>query len=234
MSTPSAEHPFSGQQVSLVGRLTLFSKRDARALVERLGGVFSTNLTPRSTIIVTGAELPLDVPPGVHRVLSEGDLCREAGLPDLETLRSRYYSARDLRGMYPTLRDDHLRYLEKWGLVRQVAGRYSFADLHIVKQAAGEVERGASLNAVLRAVSSEQEGPLAFDFQLILVNLLILASRLIISPLQLVADQSARAQTQQSTDRRAGARMTNSRTDKSTRGGATQSADTGAFFSRGQ
>ena len=165
MSTTSAEHPFSGQQVSLVGRLTLFSKRDARALVERLGGVFSTNLTPRTTIIVTGAEQPLDVPPGVHRVLSEGDLCREAGLPDLETLRSRYYSARDLRGMYPTLRDDHLRYLEKWGLVRPVAGRYSFADLHIVKQAAGELERGASLNAVLRALSSEQEGQLAFDFQ---------------------------------------------------------------------
>ena len=120
VSTQSAEHPFSGQQVSLVGRLTLFSKRDARA---RLGGVFSSNLTSRTTIIVTGAEQPLDVPPGVHRVLSEGDLCREAGLPDLETLRSRYYSARDLRGMYPTLRDDHLRYLEKWGLVRPVAGR---------------------------------------------------------------------------------------------------------------
>ena len=107
----------------------------------------------------------MDVPPRVHRVLSEGDLCREAGLPDLETLRSRYYSARDLRGMYPTLRDDHLRYLEKWGLVRPVAGRYSFADLHVVKQAAGELERGASLNAVLRALSSEQEGQLAFDFQ---------------------------------------------------------------------
>jgi len=27
-------------------------------------------------------------------------------------------SARDVLARYPTLRDDHLRYLEKWGLVR--------------------------------------------------------------------------------------------------------------------
>ena len=106
-----------------------------------------------------------ECPEHVHRVLSEGELCREAGLPDLETLRSRYYSARDLRGMYPALRDDHLRYLEKWGLIRPVAGRYSFADLHVIKQAAAELERGVSLHGVLRALASEQEGQLAFDFQ---------------------------------------------------------------------
>lgn len=164
MTTPSADRPFSGQQVSLVGKLSLLSKRDTRALVERLGGVFSLDLTPRTTIVVAAAELS-DVPPGVRRVLSEGDLCREAGLPDIETLRSRYYSAKDLRGMYPALRDDHLRYLEKCGLVRPVAGRYSFADLHIFKQAAADLEQGASLNAVLRALSSEREGQLAFDFQ---------------------------------------------------------------------
>ena len=165
MSIQPVEHPFSGQHVSLVGKLTVFSKRDARTLVERLGGVFSADLTPRTTIIVTGADPVNEVPPGVHRVLSEGDLCREAGLPDLETLRARYYSARDLRGMYPALRDDHLRYLEKWGLIRPIAGRYSFADLHVMKQAAAEIARGASLHAVLRAISAEQEGQLAFDFQ---------------------------------------------------------------------
>jgi tetratricopeptide (TPR) repeat protein len=162
--SPHPHRPFSGEQVSLVGKLSLFSRRDTRALIEQLGGVFSADVTPRTTILVTGADL-LEVPSGVHRVLSEGDLCREAGLPDLETLRSRYYSARDLRGMYPVLRDDHLRYLERWGLVRSVAGRYSFADLHVIKQVAGELEQGASFNAVLRALSSEQEGQLAFDFQ---------------------------------------------------------------------
>jgi tetratricopeptide (TPR) repeat protein len=164
VSTPSLDRPFAGQHVSLVGRLSLLSKRDTRAIVERLGGVFASDLTPRTTIVVTGEEAR-QVPPHVHRVLSENDLCVEAGLPDLETLRTRYYSARDLRGMYSVLRDEHLRYFEKWGLVRPTAGRYSFQDLHVVKHAAAELERGASLSTILRLLASEQEGQLAFDFQ---------------------------------------------------------------------
>jgi len=163
VATPSADHPFAGQHVSVVGRLSLLSKRDTRAIVERLGGVFASDLTPRTTIVVTGEEAS-EVPSHVNRVLSESELCREAGLPDLETLRTRYYSARDLRGMYPVLRDEHLRYLERWGLVRPTAGRYSFQDLHVVRYAAGELERGASLSTILRVLSSEQKGQLAFDF----------------------------------------------------------------------
>src|SRR5207248_4258945 len=74
-------------------------------------------------------------------------------------------SAKDLRGIYPVIRDDHLRYLEKWGLVRPVAGRYSFNDVHVIKQAAAELERGVPLPAILRALVAEQQGQLAFDFQ---------------------------------------------------------------------
>jgi tetratricopeptide (TPR) repeat protein len=104
------------------------------------------------------------LPPHVARVIDERDLCRAAGLPDVDTLRSQYYSARDLRGMYPSLRDEHLRYLEKWGLVRPVVGRYSFADVHLVRQAAGEIERGTPLPALLRVLSAERQGQLAFEF----------------------------------------------------------------------
>ena len=160
----SAERPFGSEQVSLVGKLSLLSKKDTRTIVERLGGVFSPDLTPRTTILVTSGELS-EVPQHVTRVITEDELCREAGLPDLETLRSQYYAPRDLRGIYPALRDDHLRYLERWGLVRPVAGRYSFADLHIIKQAAAELEKGASLRQVFRAIASNREGQLAFDFQ---------------------------------------------------------------------
>lgn len=160
----SSDHPFRGEHVSLVGRLGVLSRRDARAIVERLGGTFHPDLSPRTTVIIGTGEAS-DVPAHVTRVLSEADLCREAGLPDPDTLKSHYYAARDLRGMYPGLRDDHLRYLEKWRLVRPVAGRYSFSDLHVIRHAAGELERGASLNGVLRALASEREGQLTFDFQ---------------------------------------------------------------------
>jgi len=160
----SADRPFAGEQVALLGKLSLLSRRDTRAIVERLGGTFSADLTPRTTIVVAGAE-PREVPDHIHRVLTENDLCKEAGLPDLETLRARYYAPRDLRGMYPGLRDDHLRYLEKWGLIRPVAGRYSFADLHVIRQAAAELEKGQTLHGIMRALASAQEGQLAFDFQ---------------------------------------------------------------------
>ena len=68
--------------------------------------------------------------------------------------------------MYPVIREDHLRYLEKCGLVHPVAGRYySFNDLHLVKQAASELELGAPLNVAMRALVAERDGQLAFDFQ---------------------------------------------------------------------
>jgi tetratricopeptide (TPR) repeat protein len=159
-----ADRPFAGQQVAIAGRLSLLSKRDTRALVERLGGLFAGALTARTTIVVLGSEPP-ELPSQVQRVLSEDDLCREAGLPDLEALRAQYYAARDLRGMYPRLRDDHLRILTKLGLIRPVAGRFSFADLHVVRQVVGELERGHSLGTVLRALASEQGGQLTLDFQ---------------------------------------------------------------------
>jgi tetratricopeptide (TPR) repeat protein len=147
--TSFSDRPFAGQHVAVPGKLTLLTRRDVRALVDRLGGTFHAEVTPRTQIVLT-----------------EDELCRAAGLPDAETLRGQYYSSRDLRGMYPLLRDDHLRYLEKCGLVNPVAGRYySFNDLHVVKQAAAELERGVPMNAALRMLVAERAGQLAFDFQ---------------------------------------------------------------------
>ena len=100
----------------------------------------------------------------VRRVMTEDELCRAAGLPDLDTLRAQCYSSRDLQGMYPGLRDDHLRYLEKWGLIRSVAGRYSFTDLHVVKAAAADLARGVPLNAILRAMMCRTHGPVGVRF----------------------------------------------------------------------
>lgn len=160
-----ADRSLAGQQVTLLGKLSLLSKRDTRSIVERLGGTFTSDLTPRTTVVVLAGDEARDVPAHVRRVLSENELCLEAGLPDLETLRARYYSARDLRGMYPVIRDEHLRYLEKLGLIHPVAGRYSFTHLHVIKQAAAELQRGAPLGSVLRDLASADRGQLAFDFQ---------------------------------------------------------------------
>jgi tetratricopeptide (TPR) repeat protein len=80
-------------------------------------------------------------------------------------------SARDVIARYPGLRDDHLRYLEKWGLVRPSvrtgAGRsYGFADLAVIRQTASALEEGRPFRAVVRQLEAERHGQLAFDFRL--------------------------------------------------------------------
>jgi tetratricopeptide (TPR) repeat protein len=71
---------------------------------------------------------------------------------------------------YKHLRDDHLRYMQKWGLVRpeQREGEiyYAFPDLALVRQADAELGEGASFRAVLRHLVALREGQLAFDFRL--------------------------------------------------------------------
>ena len=155
---------FAGEHVAVSGKLSLLTKRDVRAVVERLGGVFTPEMTDGTSVLITAGE-PVAVPPTVRRVMSEDDLCRAAGWPDLETLRTQFYGARELRAMYPALGDDHLRFLERWGAIRPVAGRYSFQDLHLIKQAVGALEQGATMNGLIRELEAERQGQLALDFQ---------------------------------------------------------------------
>ena len=79
------------------------------------------------------------------------------------------YTSRDIRNLYPSITDNHLRYLEKWGLVRAGAPRgerlFSFSDLLTVKQVAAELESGSPLRVVLRTLLAERLGQLALDFQ---------------------------------------------------------------------
>ena len=80
------------------------------------------------------------------------------------------YSLRDLRSLYPAVTEKHLRYLEKWGLLRQAAvaraeREYSFADLLTIKQVAAELERGTPLRVILRSLVAERQGQLALDFR---------------------------------------------------------------------
>lgn len=76
---------------------------------------------------------------------------------------------RTVRSMCPHLRDDQLRYLEKWGLVRPArtpqGPQYGFADLAVIRQANAGLARGASFRSVLRQLVAEREGQLTLDFQ---------------------------------------------------------------------
>ena len=79
------------------------------------------------------------------------------------------YGLREIRSLYPAVSDKHLRYLEKWGLLRQPGTthnrrEYSFTDLLTIKQVAGELDRGTPLRVVLRSLIAERQGQLELDF----------------------------------------------------------------------
>jgi tetratricopeptide (TPR) repeat protein len=78
-------------------------------------------------------------------------------------------AARDVFGMYPALRDDHVRYLQKLGFVSPRRGggtQFSFQDVSLLRQIHGELERGVPFRAALRELQASRQGQLSFDFRL--------------------------------------------------------------------
>jgi hypothetical protein len=139
LAAQSSEPPLAIRP-SFTGKLSSLGRKEAQALVIRLGGSSADEVTARTTLVVVGAEgfpgseksekLRRAEDLGV-RVVSENDFCRMAGIQPPEDLKQQYYGQRDLLSMYPGLRQDHLRYLQKWGLIRPVMHRteiYSFTD----------------------------------------------------------------------------------------------------------
>ena len=199
MRLPPAEEahpqdfPFHGHVVVFTGKLASVGRREAREIVKRLGGVSADDVTARTTMLVVGAggappsgDDPLSLgaaqsvklrrveqvnaaTPGRVRILPEEDFCRLGGLPSLEALDRQYHSLRQIRDRYPAVREDHLRYLEKWSLVRPVArtntDRYfGFQDLGIIRQVSEGLESGGSFRVVLRALVAAHDGQLILDF----------------------------------------------------------------------
>ena len=199
------EHPLADQVVVFTGKLSSLGRKEAQALVIRLGGSAADEVTAKTTLVVVGAEggstseksqkqrKAEDL--GV-RVISEDDFCRMAGLQPPEDLKQQYYAQRDLLGMYghpnarypnaaaslgappaaasgapaTGLREDHLRYLEKWGLIRPVMrthteAYYSFSDLLLIRQVSAELQ-SAPFRAVVRSLQAARSGQLAFDFRI--------------------------------------------------------------------
>jgi tetratricopeptide (TPR) repeat protein len=105
------------------------------------------------------------------QIVNEDEFCRLAGLPSAEALKRQYYAMRDLLARYRLLREDHVRYLVKCGVIRPVLRTnadtfFSFPDLGAVKQANDELAQGASFRAVVRSLIASRQGQLTFDFRL--------------------------------------------------------------------
>lgn len=192
-----AEHPLHGETVVFTGKLWSLGRKEARAIVERFGGSAEDDVTLRTTLLVVGGETYPDGVPDVSRlandnsthsqklrraaqlnadqprirIISEDEFCRSAGLPSVAELREKHYGQRDILAMYPALREDHLRYLQKWGFIRPAFKNnadtfFAFSDLTLLRQVHSEVQRGVSFRAVLRDLQATRSGQLTFDFRI--------------------------------------------------------------------
>ena len=182
----SSAFPFLGQTVVFSGRLASVARREAHALVERLGGLVAGEVTARTTMLVIGAV----VPPGATQrssiklkraesvnaktperiqVISEDDFCRLGQLPSIAALQGRYHTHRRIRELYPLVHDGRLRHLEKWGLIRPVARNkadtyYSFSDVALIKQVNDELEQAQSFQGAVRRRLAARDGQQVLNF----------------------------------------------------------------------
>jgi TPR repeat/BRCA1 C Terminus (BRCT) domain/Tetratricopeptide repeat len=187
--------PLEGQLVVFTGKLTSLGRRDARALVERCGGSTADDVNARTTMLVVGDEgfgpLPADDAGQATRdtsqklrraetlnargasiaIVAESDFCRMVGVTAPDTLRRQFHSVKELLARYRGLREDHLRYLVKCGIIRPAVRTHAdaflaFPELAVIKQANDELDAGASFQAVVRALLASRHGQLTLDFRL--------------------------------------------------------------------
>jgi tetratricopeptide (TPR) repeat protein len=180
--------PLAGQLVVFTGKLSSLGRRDARALVTRLGGATADDVNARITMLVIGAEgFPasggdksnklkraeeLNASHGGQiRILDEDAFCLLAGVPTPDALKRQYHAMRDLLARYRALREDHLRYLMKCGVVRPVLRTnadtfFAFPDLPAIKQANEGLEQGVAFRGIVRTLMAERQGQLEFDFRI--------------------------------------------------------------------
>jgi tetratricopeptide (TPR) repeat protein len=177
----------AGQLVVFTGKLSTLSRKDARALVARLGGATADDVTGRATMLVVGGEgfargagtsnkirrvEELNAQQGLGiKVLNEDEFCRLVGEPTPSELTRQYHAMRDLLARYRALREDHLRYLVKYGVIKPALRTnadtfFPFQALSTIKQANDEMSQGASFRSVLRSLVASRQGQLAFDFRL--------------------------------------------------------------------
>ncbi len=187
---PSRRLPLAGQVVVFTGKLSSLGRREARELVVRLGGAAADDVNARTTMLVIGAEGFAPPPTGAEtksnklkraeelnagqpqvQIVSESDFCTLAGVPTPEALKRQYHAMRDLLPRYRALREDHLRYLVKCGVLRPVLRTnadtfFAFPDLAVIKQANEGLEQGIAFRSIVRTMLASRQGQLEFDFRI--------------------------------------------------------------------
>jgi tetratricopeptide (TPR) repeat protein len=180
----------AGHSVAFTGKLLSLPRAAARALVERLGGTAAAAVTAKTTMLVVGrgsgpgsaaeshashklrkAEQVNLQQPGRIKVLSEEEFCQLTGLHSPSALKQQFYAQRDVTVLYPRLCEDHLRQLQKHGILCPAVKTnsetyYAFSDLLVLRRVHAELERGSTFRQVVRSLTASGGGQMALDFRI--------------------------------------------------------------------
>jgi tetratricopeptide (TPR) repeat protein len=186
-SDVTLHQPLAGQLVVFTGKLSSLGRKDACALVARLGGATANEVNAKTTMLVVGAEGFGPTTEASHKlrraeelnaqraasvqIVNEDDFCHLAGVPSAGAIKRQYHALRDLLARYRALREDQTRYLIKCGLIRPVLRTnadlfFSFADVSVIKQANDDLADGVSFRQLVRRLLASRHGQLVFDFRL--------------------------------------------------------------------
>jgi len=136
------------------------------------GEGFGSATEEKSHKLKRAEELNAQASPGqAIRILAEEDFCRLAGVPTVHALKQQYHAMRDVLVRYRALREDHLRYLVKCGVLRPVLRTnadtfFAFPDLSVIKQASDGLDQGVAFRSIVRTLLASRQGQLEFDFRL--------------------------------------------------------------------
>jgi tetratricopeptide (TPR) repeat protein len=188
--------PLAGQLVVFTGKLSLLGRKEARALVVRLGGGTGDEVSVRTTMLVVGAEgfgpLPHTTATADPReksnklrraeelnaqqacrikIISEEEFCRLAGVPSVDALKRQYHAMRDLVVRYSSVQEHHLRYLVKCGVLRPALRinsdiLFAFPELAAIKQLHEALGQGTTFRSVVHSLMASRQGQLQLDFRL--------------------------------------------------------------------
>jgi len=173
--------PFRGHVLVFTGKLACLTRQQAQTKVRELGGETADLVTHRTTMLVVGDEgflSKIDTSRKLRtaerqvprvQIVSETAFCRRAGLETAADLKQHLYPLREIRKLYPELREDRVRYLELCGVIRpQVSTNadrfYEFPALLVFRHAHRQLADGQPLRSVVQSLRAGNAGQLVLDF----------------------------------------------------------------------
>ncbi|MBN1349818.1 tetratricopeptide repeat protein [candidate division KSB1 bacterium] len=171
----SKTNVFMNQSVVFTGQLSSMTRKEAQNLTRQLGGATPPALARNTTYLVIGnggylkkitrsqklkrAE-ELNEKGAKINIISENLFLEMVGLDTEYKLENKYYVLSDIIKLYPNLRNDRIRYFQRWGLLKpaiktNTSQYFEFKDLLIFRKIDGYLKQGKPLLAIAKGLRNQ-------------------------------------------------------------------------------